>query len=311
MPDQTGRTVLVTGASSGLGLRSAEALAQAGAQVLLGCRNPEKAETARRRVAAEAAGPAPTIVALDLADLTSVRAAAEEVDRAVEHLDVLMNNAGVMAVPLARTAQGFEMQFGTNHLGHFALTAALAPTLLRADAARVVTTSSMAHRVGRIRFDDPNWQRRYRKWSAYGQSKVANLLFTFELDRRARAAGLRMVAAAAHPGYAATHLQAAGPEQSGNRLMLRTMGLANRLFAQSDAMGALPQLYAATMPDVQGGEYFGPKGPFEQTGHPTRVGSTRTARDEDAARRLWELSERLTGERFDLTTGMERPRTGR
>jgi NAD(P)-dependent dehydrogenase (short-subunit alcohol dehydrogenase family) len=301
IPDQSGRTVLVTGASSGLGLRSAEALARAGATVLLGCRNPEKGTAAREQVLAAATGADPVLVAIDLADLDSVRACAQGLADTVDRLDVLMNNAGVMAIPLTRSTQGFEAQFATNHLGHFALTAQLLPLLLRADDPRVVTTSSQAHRMGRMRWDDLNWERGYGKWRAYGQSKLANLLFTFELDRRARAAGLGLLATAAHPGYAATHLQAVGPEQSGNRFMSRASEAANRIFAQTDEMGALPQLYAATMPDVRGGEYFGPDGLFEQRGHPERVGASKAARNEADAQRLWEISERLTGVGFDLT----------
>jgi NAD(P)-dependent dehydrogenase (short-subunit alcohol dehydrogenase family) len=301
IPDQMGRTVLVTGASSGLGLRSAEALARAGATVLLGCRNPDKGDAAREQVAADATGPEPRVVALDLADLDSVRSCAEGLTETVDRLDVLMNNAGVMAIPRAVSAQGFEMQFATNHLGHYALTARVLPLLRRADGPRVVTVSSTAHRPGRIRWDDLDWEHGYGKWRAYAQSKVANLLFTFELDRRARAAGVDLVAAAAHPGYAATHLQAVGPEQSQNRFMARASEVSNRLFAQTDAMGALPQLYAATMPDVRGGEFFGPDGLFEQRGHPKRVGASRAARNEADARRLWEVSEQLTGVEFDFT----------
>jgi NAD(P)-dependent dehydrogenase (short-subunit alcohol dehydrogenase family) len=296
IPDQTGRIVLITGANSGLGRRSAEALAAKGARVLMACRNEEKARPALAEVATRATGPAPELVTLDLADLGSVRAAAEQIVESVDQLDVLMNNAGVMAVPFARTADGFEVQFGTNHLGHFALTGRLLPALLRAKVSRVVTTSSTAHRMGRIRTDDLNWEHGpYRTWAAYGQSKLANLLFTLELGRRAGQAGAPLVAAAAHPGYASTHLQAVGPEQRGNRVMERVMEFANRVVAQSDEMGALPQLYAATMPDVAAGDYFGPDGPFEQRGHPKRVGSTSASRDTAAARRLWEASEELTG----------------
>ncbi|MGH9246863.1 MAG: oxidoreductase [Acidimicrobiales bacterium] len=296
IPDQTGRTVLITGANSGLGLRSAEALAGAGARVLMACRNEEKAKAGLDEVQAVATGPTPEVVRLDLADLSSVRACAEEVGGAVDRLDVLMNNAGVMALPLRRTADGFEMQFGTNHLGPFALTGRLLPSLLAAEEPRVVTTSSLAHRAGKMRWDDLNWERgRYMRWPAYGQSKLANLWFTFELDRRADEAASRLVSVAAHPGYAATHLQAAGPEQSGNRLMGMAMGALNRIIAQSDAMGALPQLYAASMPDVTGGEYFGPDGLFERAGYPQRVGTSGAARDVEAARRLWECSEVLTG----------------
>ena len=299
VPDQSDRTVVVTGATSGLGLASAKVLAAAGARVLLAARNPAKAEGARVDVASGATGPEPEVVVADLADLESVRAAADDIASRVDSVDVLMNNAGVMALPLARTVQGFEMQLGTNHLGHFALTGLLLPRLLAAPAARVVTTSSNAHKMGRMRWDDLHSDRRYRRWPAYSQSKLANLLFTYELDRRARAADRPLVAAAAHPGYAATHLQAAAPEASGRALVGQVMELGNTLFAQSAAGGALPQLYAATMPDVRGGDYFGPDGLGEMRGTPVRVSSTRRARDRDAAARLWELSTRLTGVSYD------------
>jgi NAD(P)-dependent dehydrogenase (short-subunit alcohol dehydrogenase family) len=300
IPDQTGRTVMITGANSGLGLRSAEALARRGATVLLACRSPERAEAACTRVAAVANGPDPVVVALDLADLASVRDAAAEVDGSVERLDVLMNNAGVMAPPLGRTADGFEMQFGINHLGHFALTGLLLPTLRRATAPRVVTTSSNMHRQGRNDWDDPNYERaRYGKWGAYGRSKLANLLFMRELARRADDAGVDLVSVAAHPGYAATHLQSASAAQSGGWLLSRATGaimaIGSGMVAQSDAAGALPQLYAATMDDVASGDYLGPDGPFELRGSPKRVGMSSPARDADAAKRLWGLSEELTG----------------
>lgn len=298
-PDQRGRTVLVTGATSGLGLRSAEALAAKGARVLLAGRQPAKLASALEQVQQVATGAAPEGVALDLTDLRSVRAAAEEVDGRVEGLDVLMNNAGVMAVPKAVTVDGFESQLGTNHLGHVALTAQLLPALLRAPAPRVVTTSSVAHRAGRMRWDDLQWERgRYSRWAAYGQSKLANLLFAFELDRRAGRAGTTLCSVAAHPGYAATHLQEVGPELEGNRVKQAFFALANLVVAQSDAQGALPQLYAATMPDVRGGEYWGPDGPAEVRGHPKRVGASKAATDEAAAARLWDLSQELTGTTF-------------
>ncbi|MEY2422547.1 MAG: hypothetical protein QOI95_2614 [Acidimicrobiaceae bacterium] len=295
IPDQKGRTVLITGANSGLGLRSAEALTRAGASVLLACRNPEKAAAALESVEACATTGTPSVISLDLADLSSIEAAADAVSNRVGHIDVLMNNAGVMAIPLRRTADDFEMQFGTNHFGHFALTGRLLPLLLAADNPRVVTTSSQAHRIGKMRWDDLQWRKRYSKWMAYGQSKLANLLFAFELDRRAKQEGAALLSAAAHPGYASTHLQAAGPEMAGSPLMERAMDFGNRLVAQSDADGALPQLYAATMPDVKGGEYYGPSGPFEMRGSPKKVGRTGAARDASAAKRLWEISEKETG----------------
>jgi NAD(P)-dependent dehydrogenase (short-subunit alcohol dehydrogenase family) len=220
---------------------------------------------------------------LDLADLAAVRAFADE----TEPFDVLVNNAGVMAIPLRRTADGFEMQFGTNFLGHFALTVRLLPLV----AERVVTVSSNAHRWGRIHLDDLNWERRrYRRWPAYSQSKLAGVMFAFELDRRLRRAGSTVRSVAAHPGYAATELQS-HTESIADRLM----ALGNRLVAQSADRGALPTLYAATMPDVRGGDYWGPDGIAELIGQPTRVGSSRSSRDVGTAAQLWARAEELTG----------------
>jgi NAD(P)-dependent dehydrogenase (short-subunit alcohol dehydrogenase family) len=208
---------------------------------------------------------------------------------------VLMDNAGVMAVPLGRTQQGFEMQMGTNHLGHFALTGRLLPLLLAADAPRVVSVSSQGHRPGHIRWDDPNWKKgRYHSWPAYFQTKLANLLFTTELDRQAKEHRTNLLAAAAHPGASATNLATAGPGQRGG-VMSVGVRISDRLLSQSDAMGALPQLYAATMPDVVGNAYYGPDGLFQQSGYPKRVGRSRRAGDAADAKRLWSLSEELTG----------------
>jgi len=303
IPSQQGRTIVVTGATSGLGLESATALARAGARVLMAARNAEKAETARADVAAVATGPEPEVVALDLADLSSVREAAADIAERAPQLDVLMNNAGVMALPYAQTADGFEMQLGTNHLGHFALTGLLLPVLLGADAGRVVTTSSGAHKPGRMRWHDLHGQKRYQRWMAYSQSKLANLLFVYELDRRARAAKTALASVAAHPGYASTHLQAAAPEMKGSKLGVRVMDLSNRVMAQPAADGALPQLYAATMADVRGGEYFGPSGLFELHGAPTRVDSTKRSHSEPDASRLWDVSKRLTGVTYSWPGG--------
>lgn len=294
IPDQTGVTALITGASSGLGLRSAEALAAHGARVLLACRNPEKAARALDSVAAAAKGTPPEVVELDLASLASVRACADALVASGEPLHVLMNNAGIMAVPKARTVDGFESQLGTNHLGHFALTGLLLPALLAAPAPRVVTVSSNAHKFGRMRLDDLGFDRtRYSRWRAYGQSKLANLLFTGELQRRAVAASTSLTAVAAHPGYAATNLTT-GPAV-GAAILKPFLALGDRLVGQPDHMGALPQLYAATMPDVMANDYWGPDSFREQRGHPTRVGRTRHAQDDEAARLLWERSEELTG----------------
>ncbi|MEV4237230.1 MULTISPECIES: oxidoreductase [unclassified Nocardia] len=277
IPDQSGRTIIVTGANSGLGAVTARALAGAGAQVVLACRNVAKGEKVAGEIGARA-----EVRELDLADLASVRAFADAVDRA----DVLINNAGVMAVPQRRTADGFEMQVGTNHLGHFALTG----LLLEKISDRVVTVSSSAHRAGKIDLDDLNWERRkYQRWSAYGQAKLANLMFAYELQRRLTAAGSSKISVAAHPGYAATELQ------SHTESILDTvMALGNRLLAQSAEMGALPEIYAATE-QVEPGAFYGPDGWGAMRGYPGLSGSTAASKDEQVARGLWELSEKLTG----------------
>jgi len=296
---QDGRTALVTGATGGLGLQTAIGLARAGARVLIGARDAGRGEAAAGRIAAAAPGAQVELVGLDLADLASVRAAAEEVRGRSEPLDLLVCNAGVMALPRRTTADGFEMQLGTNHLGHFALAAQLLPALLEAPEPRVVTVSSGAHKFGKIDFDDLQGEHRYRRWHAYGQSKLANLLFAFELQRRTAAADLPLLSMAAHPGYAATDLQSAGPKMSGSKAGELVMSVGNRIFAQSDADGALPILYAATQ-DLPGGSYAGPSGRGEMKGPPTLVAPNRSATDEALAKRLWELSEELTGVRFEL-----------
>ena len=296
IPDQSGKTALVTGANSGLGLVTAGALAGAGATVLMGCRNAVKAEEARSQILADHPGADVEIVSLDLGDLSSVEKAAGEVAARPEPLDILVNNAGVMAPPRETTKDGFELQFGTNHLGHFALTGRLIEKLLAADSPRVVNVSSMAHRIGKMNFDDLNSEDGYSRWPAYGQSKLANLLFTLELDRRAEAAGTELVAAASHPGYSSTNLQTNGPTMGRFGVLMAPMWkVSNLFFGQSDKMGALPSLYAATMPDVSGDDYYGPDGFGEQRGHPTRVGRTGRGAHPKNAARLWEVSEELTG----------------
>lgn len=284
LPALDGRTVVVTGATSGIGRAAARELARGGAHVVLAVRDVERGE----RVAGEIGG-STEVRHLDLTDLATVRAFAE---RWTGDLDVLVNNAGVMAVPEGRTADGFETQIGTNHLGHFALTG----LLLDHVTDRVVTVASSAHRIGRIRLDDLNWEQgRYQRWPAYGQSKLANLLFTLELQRRLTEAGSPVRAVAAHPGWAATHLQ----RRTGNALQNAAMVIGNRLLAQSDAAGALPTLFAATQ-DLPGGSYVGPGGPGEWRGHPTLVGRSAAANDAGTARRLWEVSERLTGVSYTI-----------
>jgi|SRR5829696_955437 len=293
IPDQTGRVAVVTGANSGLGLVTARELARAGARVVLACRNLEKGKTALTEVERAATGAPPELADLDLANLTSVRSFAQSFKDTHDGLDLLVNNAGVMAPPRRRTADGFELQFGTNHLGHFALTALLLPAMEGREDARVVTLSSNAHKFGRIAFGNLSGDRRYFRWRAYGQSKLANLLFALELDRRLRASSSTVKSLAAHPGYAATNLQSAAAPLF-DRLVMK---VTDAVVAQNDEMGALPQLYAATEPSLEGGIYVGPDGPGEQRGHPTIVRPTGAARDEGTARRLWEVSEELTAVR--------------
>lgn len=294
IPDQTGRTAVVTGANSGLGLVVARELARKGALVVLACRNMEKGHSALTEVAAAATGPAPELEKLDLADLSSVRSFVESFTKTHDGLDLLINNAGVMASPRRHTADGFELHFGTNHLGHFELTNLLLPLMEKHDDARVVTLSSNAHKTVRgIAFDNLNGDRRYFRWNAYGQSKLANLLFALELDRRLRAQGSTVKSLAAHPGYAATNLQSAAAPLV-DRLVMR---VANATVAQDDEMGALPVLYAATEPGLEGGTYVGPDGIGEHRGRPKVVQPNRVARNEETARRLWDVSADLTGVR--------------
>lgn len=296
IPDQTDRTAIVTGANSGLGYQTAEALARAGATVVLACRNAERGADAvdRLTAAVPAAAGRAVVRPLDLSDLDSVRAFAAATTGPV---DLLVNNAGVMALPSRRTtAQGFEAQVGTNHLGHFALTGLLLPALLDRPGARVVTLSSGLHKIGRIRqLEDLHSERRYGAWSAYGLSKLANVLFFTELDRRLRAAGASAISVGAHPGFAATNLHTTGPQADGRTLTARVLVAITPIVAQSDTMGALPTLRAATAPDVEGGEYYGPGGFVEQRGHPVRVKYSPAGHDSAAAQRLWADSERLTG----------------
>jgi NAD(P)-dependent dehydrogenase (short-subunit alcohol dehydrogenase family) len=284
LPDMTGRSVIVTGANSGIGRAAARAFAGAGARVVLAVRDTGKGEVAA------AAMPGTTEVRrLDLASLASIR---EFADGWSGPLDLLVNNAGVMVPPLSRTAEGFELQFGTNHLGHFALTNLLLPDV----TGRVVTVSSTGHRLGTIDFDDLNWERKpYKPWRAYGQSKLANLLFTAELQRRLTEAGSPVLATAAHPGYAATNLQF----HSGRRVNEIVSRIGNRLIAQDEDGGALPTLYAAVA-DVPPAAFAGPGGFLEQRGAPKLVGRSGAALDAGVARRLWDVSEELTGVRFGL-----------
>jgi NAD(P)-dependent dehydrogenase (short-subunit alcohol dehydrogenase family) len=299
IPDQSGRTAVVTGANSGLGLVSARELARHGANVVLACRNTAKGEEALRTIQAVAPEARLELAQLDLGDLQSVAAFAESFRSSHDGLDLLLNNAGVMAPPRRETKDGFELQLGTNLLGHFALTGRLIAAMEGRADARVVTLSSNAHKMGRIDFDDLQSERGYKRWGAYGQSKLADLMFALELDRRLRAAGSSIESVAAHPGYAATNLQTAAPPLL-DRLVMRA---SNIFLAQSADMGALPVLYAATYPGLEGGSYVGPDGIGEFRGHPHLVSPNRAARDEDVAARLWAVSEELTGVRFELGAG--------
>ena len=297
IPDQSSRVAVVTGANSGLGLETARQLAVAGAHVVLACRSAERGEAARRELLASRADASLSVEPLDLASLDSVRDFAKRLSQAHSRLDLLVNNAGVMALPRRQTADGFEMQLGTNHLGHFALTGLLLPKLLAAPDARVVTVSSTMHRFGRMRWDDLHAERSYQRWLAYAQSKLANLLFAFELASRLEARGARCVSTAAHPGYAATGLQLQGARMERSSWREAGWELINRVFSQSAAMGALPTLYAATARAVQSGGYYGPDGIGEARGHPRPSQPSAAARNPDDALCLWELSEAATGVR--------------
>ncbi|WP_369246440.1 oxidoreductase [Streptomyces sp. R41] len=300
IPDQSGRTAVVTGANSGLGYVTARELARKGARVVLACRGEARGHAAGDRLVAEAPGADVEFVRLDLGDLNSVREFADAYP--YDRLDLLVNNAGVMALPLGRTADGFETQFGVNHLGHFALTGLLLPALLGTPGARVVTVSSMVHALANIDIDDLNSERGpYRKWIAYARSKTANLLFTHELARRLAAGGSDVVAAAAHPGYASTNLQTAGPKLEGRRGAERFMEIGNRVFAQSAEAGALPSLYAATAPDVRPDAFIGPSFAMWR-GSPGKSWRTGWTLNDTAAERLWAASERLTGVTYDALT---------
>ena len=292
IPDLTGRTAVVTGANSGIGFRAAVELARRGALVTLTARDPGRGADALARLRAEVPAAAVELAPLDLADLASVRAFADGWD---DDLDLLVNNAGVMAVPLRRTPDGFESQFGTNHLGHFALTGLLLPRLTARPGARVVTVTSGVHAAGRIDFGNLDAERHYRKWPAYAQSKLANLLFAFELQDRADAVGLDLRSVAAHPGYAATNLQTAGPKLAGSKVGEAGAALFTRIAGQPDSQGALPTLRAATDPAVRGGEVFGPDGFMELRGAPKQVAVSRRARNRSTAERLWTISEDRTG----------------
>jgi NAD(P)-dependent dehydrogenase (short-subunit alcohol dehydrogenase family) len=297
LPDQAGRRAIVTGANSGLGFETALALAGHGGDVTLAVRDLAKGEAAAEQIRARSPQASIEVRRLDLADLASIDEFAWLWREShPDGLDMLINNAGIMAIPRRDTADGFEMQLGTNHLGHFALTGRLLEALR--PEGRIVTVSSQAHRMGRIDFEDLMGERKYGAWRAYGQSKLANLLFMRSLAERLERAGSTIASVAAHPGFASTHLQAVAPEMKGRGWQVKIMDGVNKVMAQSAAMGALPTLYAATFPAIRSGDYVGPDGFGEQRGHPKLVGMNASARDDEAANRLWSVSEELTGVRY-------------
>lgn len=304
LADQHGRTVLITGATSGLGEASAVALATRGAHVIMATRSSERTVAVMDRIHHRAPAASMEHLLVDLADLASVASAAEALARRHDRLDVVLANAGVMATPLRRTVDGFELQMGVNHLGHFALVGRLLPLLLATPAARVVVVSSTMHRLARLHVDDLNLERhRYQRWVAYANTKLANLLHVLELQRRSEAAGRDLTAVAAHPGYADTALQTTGPAmQGGLRGLVSGTGsrLGNLLFAQPASQGALPQLYAATAPSLPGASYWGPDGPGETRGFPAPATRSAAARDPALAAALWQASTELTGVTYDL-----------
>jgi len=302
MPPLTDRTVVVTGANSGLGLEGSKAFARRGATVVMACRSVERGESAATEIREAVPNATLDVRECDLADLSNVAAFADGLRDDYDAVDILCNNAGVMAIPRSETADGFETQFGVNHLGHFALTGHLLDLLHASDGeSRIVTQSSGAHEMGEIDFDDLQRERSYGKWSAYGQSKLANLLFAYELQRRLGNHGWDdVISVACHPGYADTDLQFRGPREMGSMLRTAAMGIANAVFAQSAARGALPMLYAATAEDVIGGEYVGPGGLFDMRGAPEFQQSNDASRDEETAERLWEVSTDLTGVEYDF-----------
>jgi len=297
VPDQAGRRAIVTGANSGLGFETALALAGHGADVTLAVRDMAKGEAAADQIRARSPQASLEVRRLDLADLASIDEFAWLWREShPDGLDMLINNAGIMAIPRRDTADGFEMQLGTNHLGHFALTGRLLDAIR--PEGRIVTVSSQAHRMGRMDFEDLMGERKYGAWRAYGQSKLANLLFMRSLAERLERAGSTIASVAAHPGFASTHLQAVAPEMKGRGWQVKIMDGVNKVMAQSAAMGALPTLYAATFPAIRSGDYVGPDGFGEQRGHPKLVGMNASARDDAVANRLWTVSEELTGVRY-------------
>ncbi|HEY9113216.1 MAG TPA: oxidoreductase [Bacteroidales bacterium] len=287
--DQSGKTVLVTGANSGTGFETAKEFAGNNATVIIAVRNLEKGNEAAAKIKKDFLKADVTAMKLDLSSLASVRKFAADFKAKYDKLDILINNAGVMVPPYSKTEDGFELQFGTNHLGHFALTGLLIDLLLKTENSRIVTMSSMAHKAGKINFDDLHYEKKYNKMAAYGQSKVANLFFTYELQRKLEAIGSNTIAVAAHPGWSATNLG------RHNKLF----DIVAPIFGQNSLQGAWPLLYAATSPDVKNGDYYGPEGFMEIKGHPKKVRSTSYSQNLQVADKLWEKSVELTGVKFE------------
>jgi len=298
VPDLKGKTALVTGANSGLGYELALVLARRNARVIFASRDPGKGQKAVEALKQLVPGAEIDLRVLDLSDLESVCSFCEGVVASYKSLDFLFNNAGVMALPYRQTKQGFEMQLGTNHLGHFALTGRLLPLWKAAPAARLITTSSIVHKMGRINFDNLDGQKGYNPWTAYAQSKLANLLFAYELDRKLKASGSSALSLASHPGMSYTNLVSVGPEMKGAVLEKNVSSFFVKLVAQTAAQGTLPGLYAAVTTELKGGEYVGPDGWLEMKGYPVVVSSSKRSYEEDAAHRLWEVSEQRTGLSF-------------
>jgi NAD(P)-dependent dehydrogenase (short-subunit alcohol dehydrogenase family) len=296
VPDQSGRIAVITGANTGIGYEAAAVLADKGAHVVLAVRDLDKGKEAVARIAAQSPSADVALQQLDLTSLDSVRAAADHLKGAHDRIDLLINNAGVMYTPKGTTKDGFELQFGTNHLGHFALTGLLLDRMLSVQGSRVVTISSVGHRImAGIHFDDLQWERRYNRVAAYGQAKLANLLFTYELQRRLAAKGAPTIAVAAHPGGSNTELIRNSPAP-----IRAAANLLGPVVFQSAEMGALPTLRAATDPDAQGGQYYGPDGLGEQRGHPKVVQSSKQSHDVQLQRQLWTVSEELTGVKYPV-----------
>lgn len=296
IPNLNGKTAIVTGANSGLGLVASKALAAKGCHVVMACRNAKKANTAVDEIKRGCPEASLAVIELDLSSLESIKQFSDEIHSRFQAIDILCNNAGVMDIPYRKTTDGFEMQFGTNHLGHFALTGRLLDLIANTDGARIVTTSSLMHIPGKINFEDLHWNKGYSGWGAYFQSKLANLLFTYELQRKLKSVGAKAISVASHPGYAATNLQLVGAQMGGASVQEKIWKTMNTCVAQSAEMGTLPTLYAATNPNISGGDYIGPK--MGWRGHPKKVGSSKRSKDNSIASKLWSVSEELTKVKF-------------